>query len=399
MHLVIVGGGMAGMSALTSIAKKTSKNISDLRITVIDPKDYLEVRWAAVRAMFDSKINDSIVVPYSKIISPYISFVTHISAAVTSINTQDRRVILSTNEMIDQYDVCLLATGSMTSQKILTPQHSNNESQTEPETVAARRADLLAYGEKLLSASHVLVNGGGPIGCELAGDIVGFSKENNKELQVTLVQSKQQLIPDFGLKASEMVYKKLQKLGVSIKLSTKAYKTNEEGTTWDLKDSMNPKDKLGDLSVDMAFNATGVQSCIPSTFFTDLEDTVDNEGWILTDDYGIIKGTNNRVFALGDCVKGNPKSGVEAMGNRDIMGDNITRVLLALQDKSDPGRLSSFKDLNKEFNENPKAQGIITVGPSSGVAVMPFGTTRVLLPFIKNKTMFVFKVKSDIGWH
>jgi hypothetical protein len=40
---------------------------------------------------------------------------------------------------------------------------------------------------------------------------------------------------------------------------------------------------------------------------------------------------------------------------------------------------------------------LATVGPKDGVASTPLGHTQFLLPTLKNKTMFLFRVKSDLG--
>lgn len=171
-HVVIVGGGLVGLSALTTLSKLHQKGKpSDLQITLVDPKAFVEVRWAAIRALFDSSIANSSIVSYSSIL-PSHPCATHIPARAVSVDTSAHTVTLDTPDSTPlSYDVLLCSTGSETSQKILTPQAVAKDAES-------RRAELSAYGTELMKASSILVMGGGAIGVELAGDVKAYAARN-----------------------------------------------------------------------------------------------------------------------------------------------------------------------------------------------------------------------------
>jgi NADH dehydrogenase FAD-containing subunit len=51
-YVLIVGGGIAGISAIYALRRKDKK----VKITLVNAKDYSELLWAAYRAPFDEGI-------------------------------------------------------------------------------------------------------------------------------------------------------------------------------------------------------------------------------------------------------------------------------------------------------------------------------------------------------
>lgn len=388
MHVVIVGGGLVGMSVLRTLAKSGMKEEPTLKITLIDPKSYVEVRWAAIRAMFDVRMNQSIIAPYSTILPPFGTMVSVITATATSIDPSNQTIhLLHAESPPVTYDVCLVTTGSITTEAVLTPQLSMTHGATESQSITDRQASLTEYGGRLLKAKHVLVIGGGPIGCELAGDVAGF--DTNRNVKVTLVQSTTFLLPGWGERASHLVRKQLEKLQVHIKTGVKAYKVNE--TTYELRSNDQLEGQGETIQADMVFLGNGVKAAAPRLIMS--PSSMNDDGYFLTDSYGRVQACGGRVFAFGDCVQGDFKSAAAVLPLKKAIAHNLLAVA-----KQEGQHADSAYALTEARADVGKIQGVVTTGPSSGVAVMPFGTTPFIVPYVKNKTMFLFKAKADIGF-
>lgn len=426
MHVVIVGGGVAGSVILTGVAKQAKSLLSScpslpssspssdaeektLTITLIDPKDYVEIQWANYRALFDSAIATSSTIPYADLLAvaqsklPSGSTAVHKQQSVTSVDPDTQTVTLSSSETVN-YDVLVLATGAATREEILSASEPSKED---------RRAELAKMGERLTSAKSVLVTGGGPIGVEIAGDIKYFAEEKgNKECEVTLVQKGKSLVPVFGESAGDMVVKQLEKLGVTVYTSATASMVEggeEEEDGKAMKYCITPVSSSDDddqstsaktnkptepttIQVDIAFNATGVNPQSPGL----LPGGSDSDGWVVCDEYGRVifqdsvdQPQQSRVFAYGDCVVGQPKTGSNYMMNQKLIAGNICAALLA------DGEAVEEKKLKKL--SAPMDMGIVTVGKGMGVAKTPVGATSWMLPLLKNKTMMLFSFRQTCG--
>lgn len=382
MHLVILGGGLAGLSALTTLARHRSKNY-DLKITLVEPKTYLEVRWASIRAMFDKEVCKSATIPLSQILSPYRHSVRHECAKATSV--QPNLVQLNNGNEIE-YDVCLVTTGAAASEAILNPHLSTVSSDdTKLASIEERRAELAAYGSSLTAAHSVLVVGGGPIGAELAADVAAYTRRAGRQPQVTLVHAGATLVPAFTGRCGITLRQRLRNLTVNVATSQRA-RRNVDKNTWHLEDSDIP------LPSDATFLATGVSPAAPMLFPEDAQSVRD--GWVRPDGFARVPGYSGRVFAYGDCCDMEPKSGVAVLANRKIVANNI-RVTLDLLHTTGKGAITDTK-LKRMLPI--KQLAIVTTGPDSGVASTPLGTTTLFLPWLKNKTMFLFKARGEIGF-
>ena len=54
---------------------------------------------------------------------------------------------------------------------------------------------------------------------------------------------------------------------------------------------------------------------------------VDDNGWLVADDFGRLSNCKGCVLALSDCLKGELKSGAYFMCQRDTMAKNILQTL------------------------------------------------------------------------
>lgn len=378
MNVVIIGGSFSGLSVAVSLSRTPPKK--DTIITLIEPKAYLEIRWATIRAMFEESVSKGSTVAMSKILSSHKS-IRHIRASAIGLDIDS--VLLDNGQAI-YFDVVLVATGSTTGFSVLTPHLTPGTPLSEGEAISARRRFLRDTGEKILTAKSVLVIGGGPVGTELAADVAAYGKRRGRQLRVTLIDSKERLIPYYSRSAGDKLEEKLSALGVDVLLKHRAVML-EDGT-WSVEETAMP------LKADFVIKANGVRPTAPQLFGENSESVRD--GWIRTDHFGRVFGTRGNIFAAGDCCDWKAKSGENTLSNRHVYAHNIrvtvdalgaNRALAAIDGKL--RRVSTERNL-----------AIVTSGPKDGVAALPLGSLTLFLPWMKNRGMFLAKAKKEIGW-
>ena len=152
-RIVIVGGGLAGTTLVRTLLKKKAP----ASITLIEPKEYIEVPFAQLRALTDPTGFARVIRKSLKEMLPEIEV---IRGRATSFG--DGKAVISDGGEIE-FDWLVLATGSSFSRW---PFLKGSE-----ETAAEREAAFVTEGNRIESAKSVLIIGGGPIGVELAGEI------------------------------------------------------------------------------------------------------------------------------------------------------------------------------------------------------------------------------------
>lgn len=283
MNVVIIGGSFSGLSVGVTLSKAPPRR--DTMITIVEPKPYLEVRWATIRSMFEESVSKGSTVALSKILSPHRS-IRHVRACATSINIDS---ILLDDGQVLYFDVLVIASGSLTGMPALTPHLTPGTHLKEADAIQARRRYLRDTGESILAAKSVLVIGGGPVGTELAADIAAYGKRRGRAIHVTLIDTKDRLIPGYSRSAGERLEEKLTNLNVEVLLDQRA-ELLDDGS-WAVKGSGKP------LKADIVVRATGVTPSCPDLFGDNQECMRD--GWIRTDDYGRVFGTRGNIFAAG----------------------------------------------------------------------------------------------------
>ncbi|PKI84726.1 hypothetical protein MVES1_000999 [Malassezia vespertilionis] len=94
---------------------------------------------------------------------------------------------------------------------------------------------------RIRESKDIVIVGGGALGVELATDIATKYKDKN----ITLIHSRQQLLPNFDIRVHEWAYKQLQKLGVKVVLGHRlSYARGcPRGTTPELFENYTPSQK------------------------------------------------------------------------------------------------------------------------------------------------------------
>ncbi|KAI0561977.1 Pyridine nucleotide-disulfide oxidoreductase [Gracilaria domingensis] len=378
MHVVVIGGGVAGLAAINALHAKVA-NDSTISITLVEPKSFIEVTWAAIRAMFDRNMARNTVIPISDFLKKHPA-VKHVKAKVKTL--EKTAAVLDNSERLE-FDVCLVAAGASSDVEFFDPLINPSVSQPEAKSVKGRLAALEASGKSLLAAKSVLVVGGGAIGTEIASDIAGFAAlQRGPKPSVTLVHSKAHLVPEFNKTSAAKILRMLQDLGVTVYLNNKAV---EKDGKWILESSGQQ------IETDTVIKAIGVR---PQNDFmkSHLANALDEKGWITVDDNFRVPGTAGRIFAVGDCSNSSAKTGAIAMANKNVIATNIFKTICALKEKES---LDSVGNLATKVGGPPLF--LVTAGPKKGVVQTPLGALTWGLPALKNKTMFIFRLRGQIG--
>lgn len=371
---LIVGGGIAGLLAAVAL-RKVNKEV---RIVVVEPKDYMEVFWATFRTPFDRQWAEQSLIPLRDVCQRHN--LEHIQAIVTRLTTTEATTTKTASSVgedndstsaIIPFDVCLVAVGAG-SHWAACGRGRNSDRHPVP-SVRADRLAMLADAGKALLPEKVVIVGGGLTGSEVAGDLAYNQQQQNLPVQVTLVQSGPQLCSEMSVKAGGLVKRKLEKLGVRVILNERA----------DVEDSVVKLQASGE-----SIPAGQVIRTVGNIAMVDFMDSsyLDEKGIVLVENTFAVKGSDNKIFSYGDCCNHLPHQGYQVEAHRHLIARNLNAAL-----KQQSGKL-------KPCHQPPFEGYVCTVGPKDGVAfVRPFGTIIWGLPYVKNKTLFLFSIRQALA--
>ena len=414
MKVLVIGGGLGGLTVCTSLRKFDR----EVEITLIEPKSYMEIHWCSIRNLFDPHEDEpggqghdgnwadaSILEIKNWAIQKSVK---HIKQTCTKL-TKDYAE-LSNGETLE-FNVCCVCTGAATRIPGLGRGPPSTKGQ-HPGSISRRLHQIKHEKKKLMEAKKVAIIGGGLIGVEFAGELAGEAKRQNKDIDITLIHADSHLITnEFTPKAAEVVRHKLEKQGVAVLLKERAavkkqqpqqhhdegQVTSEETKEPDSEQQQphniwlsNSKRELTDI--DQIVWATGLMS-VNRQFMPD--EFLNSRGWVEVDDYFRVKGSQNKLFAVGDCCDLLPNQGTQILGTLNIIGNNIHTILKAtvndyLQDESKLER-----QMRKALVANQTY--VVTIGKKRGVACQGNCHTQFFLPWMKNLTMFLSTPKSTLG--
>lgn len=369
MHVLIIGGGLGGLTAATSL-RKFDKFVN---ITLVDPKDYMEVHWASVRSIFDPEMASKSTFDIQK--WAVAKSVKVIRSAVTKLNVNDATL---TDGTVLEFNVAVICTGAQTRFPALGRGPPSLKARAGSGSRERRLAQLKSEGQKYLDAKSVLVVGGGLIGVEFASDLAYYAKQAGKTIKITLAHSQNQLCPEFTPKAAAMTQRKLEEMGVQVILNQKVIKEGDQIILLNKR-----------VDAEQIVWTTGNVAC--NSPFLDGK-YLDQRGWIQVDEYFRVVGAERSLFSLGDCCDLLPNAGSQILGTMGVIGKNIQVTLDAIQS-------GNFDNVEKKMRKalvQPEAY-ITTLGKQGGVAQTPCCHTQFVLPWVKNSTMFLFKPKSELG--
>ncbi|MBN6102318.1 FAD-dependent oxidoreductase [Xanthomonas sp. CFBP 8703] len=193
-QVVIHGGGMAG----ALLAKALSPR---LRVVLVDPNEYFEIPMAAPRSVVDPDFGDSAIIPFAQALPG----VEHVRGALTELRQDGGSVRLQDGqEQRLTGDIIVLATGSVFSNALVRAVGGTS--------VSERREFYRRYQHRIVEARRIVIVGGGPIGVELAGEIV----ERYPDKQLTILEAGPRLLSGTSEAAADYANAFLRKRGVTI---------------------------------------------------------------------------------------------------------------------------------------------------------------------------------------
>jgi len=236
-HVVIVGGGFAGMNAAKSFGNK-----KDVRVTVIDKKNHHLFQPLLYQVAMAGLSPAEIAAPIRSFLSKYNN-ISVLQAELKNINHHEK--IIETDFCNMDYDYLILACGATHSYfgnshwEEYAPGLKTIEQATEIRRrvlTAFEAAERLNEPEKQKKHLTFVIVGGGPTGVELAGAIgemsrftlaKDFKNTNPKLTRIILVEASSHILHDFSPKLRAKAARDLEKLGVQVWTSSRVTDVGE----------------------------------------------------------------------------------------------------------------------------------------------------------------------------
>ncbi|CAN7163106.1 NAD(P)/FAD-dependent oxidoreductase [Bosea sp. LjRoot237] len=226
-HVVVIGGGFAGLETVHRLAG------ADVRITIVDRRNHHLFQPLLYQVATASLATSEIAWPIRHLFRRR-SDVTTLLAEVTGIDTALREVTLSTGETL-HYDTLVVATGATHAYfghddwEPFAPGLKTLEDATTIRRrilVAFERAEAEADPERRAALLTFVVIGAGPTGVELAGTIAelaratlpeDFRRIDTRSSRVVLVEAGERILPGFAEDLSRYAHEALQRIGVEVR--------------------------------------------------------------------------------------------------------------------------------------------------------------------------------------
>ena len=237
-HVVIIGGGFAGLTAARALQK------APVRVPVIDRRNH-HLFQPLLYQVATAALNPSdIAAPIRHLVR---GNATVLLAEVTRIDPERKRVILKDGEV--SYDYLMLATGA-------THSYFGNDQwakdapglKTLDDALEIRRRMLLAYEaaereednqcrKELLT---FVIVGAGPTGVEMAGALAEIAREtlardfrniDPASTRVLLLEGVDRVLPPYPQKLSEAARRSLERLGVEVRTGARVTDVDPSGVT------------------------------------------------------------------------------------------------------------------------------------------------------------------------
>ncbi len=263
MHIVVVGGGYAGLAAIGEIQRLNTK------VRLVDPVHGHELIPELPEAL---RLHDPIeehIVPFADVLRD--TGVEHIPDRVVSLNSQKREVTLSQGGTVN-YDWLVLTPGTVSAYPPIPG--------LEEHSLPLRNAhDAFRIKARLreTKGQRVVVVGGGLTGTEVAGVLA-------PDHDVWLVEATPRLLPALGVGLARYARDRLRVAGVMVMLGQKLLRVEDK--TLELEHDR--------ISYNVLVWAGGIQA---PRWLRNTDLPLDDKGYPRVDDRGRI---TDRIFAAGD---------------------------------------------------------------------------------------------------
>jgi NADH dehydrogenase FAD-containing subunit len=319
--VVIAGGGLAGHRIAFALQHEAE-------VTLIDPKDYFEVPMAVPRMLVEPDRAREAVIPFT-------DFLPSVRLVQGSLRSYRPGFVMTDSGEVP-FDYLVIATGAG---------YSGDLIKASDGTAGKRSSSLREWAGRIRVANHVLIVGGGPVGVEVAGEIL----EDLPGKRLTLVQRGDTLLPGLTPRPQRYALELLRKRGAEIRLGS---------------------DKLPEA--DIVLWCTGSSG---------------DAARIAVDEHLRVAGIEN-VFAVGDVTSlPEPKMGLWAGKHAAVVIQNLRRLL----------RGDSCKAVYRPATGSKTM--LVTLGRRHGTGHLPFGdfTNSWFARQVKSRDMFIGRYRKGVG--
>jgi NADH dehydrogenase len=222
-HLVVVGGGWAGLSLIRSLKNADPKQ---LRITLISDEPNFRYSPGLYRVATGSREQETII-PIGEVLEDF-EHVEFILDSAQKIDRKNKTVKTESGKLL-HYDFAVLGLGMVTSYFGIPGVEENSYNIKTVQGLRQFRAHIHTEltSEKALDKNYVVI-GAGPTGVELAAALGSYLKRVSKwhgldrtHVSIDLVDASPRILPSVPSKISNKVQSRLNRLGVKTMLNTR----------------------------------------------------------------------------------------------------------------------------------------------------------------------------------
>jgi NADH:ubiquinone reductase (H+-translocating) len=378
-HILILGGGFAGVKVLTQLQKVFQNDVS-IDITLVSRDNFF---------LFTPMLPEvsSGMIETRNIVTPVRAFCNRAKfyeANIESVDLENKQVVIThaigkQTDPIEwrshtlNYDYLVVALGSETNFFGMTEVARNAFTlKTMSDAIVLRnhvinmleQADLehddISLRKSLMT---FVVVGGGFSGVETVGELNDFVRDSIKhfyhnlevkDVRIILVNSGKRILPEVTDDLADFALQKLRQNKVQVMLNTRLIGVTQDGVS------------LNDGNVISSNTMIWAGGARPDPFISGLQCKHDNNGRMITNDYLEVQGHEDSVFALGDCAsiidpntgKPCPPTAQHAIRQAKVAAENIISKIR-----------ESEHDKKNVFDY--KTKGVMTlIGRRNGVGIL-----------------------------
>ncbi|KAJ3039504.1 hypothetical protein HDV00_012184 [Rhizophlyctis rosea] len=374
--IVIIGGGYGGTGTATALDKALGAR-SDIEIILITRTETSFHNIGSVRAAVDASFGERLFVPYDNVFTTSkTSRVVH--GEVTAISP--KTVTLKNAETI-AFDYLVIATGSAYPAPFKVPTN----------TTAAGLELLRKVVEDVKKAKTIVVIGGGPVGCELAGEIA----VDYPDKKVIIVQGAKTLMPGpTSPKFKNRLLEGLKERKVEVILDERVSNLdtlfpNPEAKGYLVGPTTLTTSSNRTVEADLVFLTTGNASYNSSVAASLGVNTIDAKSQITVTPTLQLPSHPN-IFALGDVSSSTEgmKLSFTASLQAPVVAENIGKLIAA----EDPTAVKL-----KEFSPPGMTVALVTLGKTGGVAQLVMVMGDWFARMMKSKDLMAKRRWNDLG--
>ena len=314
-HVVILGGGFAGVTAAINLEKEFRADPT-VAFTLVSETNALLFTPMLAEVAASSLEPTHISTP----LRSSVRRTSVVRSQVSGIDLANRRVHLSDREETLPYDHLVLALGAVSR---VPPGDGIAEHALEFKTLADAicirnhvidafdRADAERDEAKRRALLTFVVAGGGFSGAELVGGLNDFARGMladylnllPEELRIILVHSRNRILPELSASLADYALERMRARGVTFELNARLSVARSGGVTLKRKE---PEPAEFEIATETLVWTAGA---VPNPLLQELAIERDKRGAVVVEDTLCVKG-NAGVWALGDCaVVPNAKTG------------------------------------------------------------------------------------------